>query len=419
MNAPFYRFGLFNDEVSLIVAFVIGIGFGFCLEQAGFGSARKLTAQFYFKDLAVLKVMFTAIVTAMAGLYLVSRFGLVDLSLVHLTPTVLVPQLVGGLLLGIGFVIGGYCPGTSVVSAATGRIDAVVFLGGMAAGVFGFGEVYPFIAPWTKVTNFGVITLPGLLHVPYGVVVLAVVLMAVGAFVAAEWAEKIIGGVQPGPDSLTGSVRRFNPARILAAGLVGLGLIAAISGNPYREGRVTIATRQLARLAGQTAAHITPGELSSWLIEERADYTLVDLRTADDFAQHRIPGAQNVPLAALTDTVAPRTEKVVLYAQDDTQAAQAWILLKALGFKAAYTLAGGLDAWNNEILFPAKPAADTPGTRAEFAKRVAVAKHFGGTPRGTAAPGQNDLPALAPPPPPLLPAGKAGAAPTKKKREGC
>ena len=419
MNAPFYHYGLFNDEVSLIVAFLIGIGFGFALERAGFGSARKLTAQFYFKDLSVLKVMFTAIVTAMTGLTLVSRFGLVDLSLVHLTPTVLAPQIVGGLLLGVGFVIGGYCPGTSVVSAATGRLDAVVFLGGMLAGLFGFGEIYPVIAKWTTVTNFGVLTLPALLQLPYGLVVLAVVIMAIGAFVAAEWAEKQFGGVQPGPDSLTGAVRLLNPARGLAVGLVGLSLIAAVSGNPYREGRVTVETRQLAQLAGRAADHLSPVELSAWIIEGRANYTLIDLRSADDFAKHRIPGARNAPLITLTDAVAPRTDKVILYAKDDTQAAQAWILMKALGFRAVYTLDGGLDAWNAQVLFPAKPAEDTSTVKAEFERRVAVAKHFGGSPRGAAAAGKAELPALTPPPPPLPESGAPGSLPAKKKREGC
>jgi rhodanese-related sulfurtransferase len=419
VNAPFYRFGAFNDEVSLIVAFLIGIGFGFFLERAGFGSARKLTAQFYFKDLSVLKVMFTAIITAMTGLYVVSRFGLVDLSLVHLTPTLLAPQIIGGLLLGVGFVIGGYCPGTSVVSAATGRLDAVVFLGGMLAGLLGFGELYPAIAQWTKVTNLGVLTLPAVVQLPYGVVVLAVVVMAIGAFLAAEWAEKKFGGVVPTPGSLSGSLQLLNPARGLAAALLGIGLIAAVSGNPYREGRINVDTRRLAQLAGQSADRISPVELSAWIIEGRADYTLIDLRSADEFAQHRIPGAQNVPLATLTDAVAARTDKVVLYAKDDAPAAQAWILLKALGFKAVYTVAGGLEAWNSEVLFPAKPAAETPTVKAEFEKRVAVAKHFGGTPRGASAAGPANLPVLTPPPPPPAAGGEAGAKPAKKKREGC
>jgi hypothetical protein len=190
MNAPFYKFAYFNDEFSLILALVIGIGFGFFLERAGFGSGRKLAAQFYFTDMTVLKVMFTAILTAMLGIYYLSVIGFMDLSLVYLNPTYLVPQIVGGLVLGVGFVIGGYCPGTSCVAAATGKIDGMVFLAGILAGIFVFGELFPLIEGFYNSTPMGQITLPKLLGVPYGVIVLAVVLMAVGAFVAAEWGEK-------------------------------------------------------------------------------------------------------------------------------------------------------------------------------------------------------------------------------------
>jgi hypothetical protein len=68
MIAPLYKYGAFGDETSLVVAFLDGIGFGFFLERAGFGNARKLMAQFYLTDMAVFKVMFTAVVTAMLGL---------------------------------------------------------------------------------------------------------------------------------------------------------------------------------------------------------------------------------------------------------------------------------------------------------------------------------------------------------------
>ncbi len=108
MSAPWFKFGLFGDEVSFIVAFAIGIGFGFFLERAGFGSARKLAGQFYFTDMAVFKVMFTAIVTAMLGLFYLGWIGVLDLSLVYLTGTFLPAQIVGGVILGFGFIIGGY-----------------------------------------------------------------------------------------------------------------------------------------------------------------------------------------------------------------------------------------------------------------------------------------------------------------------
>ncbi|HEX9187293.1 MAG TPA: YeeE/YedE thiosulfate transporter family protein [Vicinamibacteria bacterium] len=190
MSAPFYKLGAFGDEASLIVAFLIGIGFGFFLERAGFGSARKLVSQFYLDDLAVFKVMFTAIVTAMLGVTYLSWAGFLDLSLVYLVPTYWIAQIAGGLLLGVGFVVGGYCPGTSVVSTATGKLDGLVFVTGFAAGTLGFALAFPLVKGLYAAGDVGTKTLPQVLGVPYGLLVFGVVLMAVGGFMGATWVEK-------------------------------------------------------------------------------------------------------------------------------------------------------------------------------------------------------------------------------------
>jgi hypothetical protein len=194
MSAPFYKFGAFGDEASLVVAFAIGIGFGWFLERAGFGSAKKLVSQFYLNDLAVFKVMFTAIVTAMLGIFYLGWMGVLDLDLLYLSSTNLWPQVAGGLVLGVGFVVGGYCPGTSMVAVATGRLDALFYVAGVAAGTFAIGEAFPSIRGFYESGNFGRLTLPQVLHLPYGVVVFLVVLMALGGFAAAEWAERRFGG---------------------------------------------------------------------------------------------------------------------------------------------------------------------------------------------------------------------------------
>ena len=197
MNAPFFKFGFLNFDVSLIIAFVIGIGFGFALERGGFGNARILAAQFYFSNMRVLKVMFTAIVTAMLGIFYLSLIGFVDLSLIYVSETYILPQVVGGLLLGVGFVIGGYCPGTSVVSFSTGRLDGFVYILGVMAGIFVFGEMYPMITGFVNSTNMGSLTLPQYFNMPYGLVVFLVVLMALGAFALAEWSEKKFADKNP------------------------------------------------------------------------------------------------------------------------------------------------------------------------------------------------------------------------------
>jgi hypothetical protein len=193
MMTPLFKYGLFGEEFSLLVAFVLGLGFGFFLERAGFGSARKLAAQFYLYDMSVFKVMFTAIVTAMLGVTYLGWIGWLDLSLVYLVPTHLGPQLAGGLVLGVGFVIGGYCPGTSVASLATGRIDAMVYALGIFAGTFFYAEVYPAIKGFVNADAMGQVTLPEVLGLPYGVVVFAVVVIAVVGFWGATRIERWVG----------------------------------------------------------------------------------------------------------------------------------------------------------------------------------------------------------------------------------
>lgn len=189
---PYYKFDYFGMDVSLIIAFIIGIGFGFALERGGFGNARILAAQFYFYNMRVLKVMFSAIVTAMFGLFYFSWIGWLDLSLVFTTDTYILPQVVGGLILGVGFVIGGYCPGTSVVSAATGRTDGMVYLLGIFFGVFVFGEMFPWLESFYNSTSMGRVTIHEFFGLSYGMVVFLVAFMALGAFAAAEWGERVM-----------------------------------------------------------------------------------------------------------------------------------------------------------------------------------------------------------------------------------
>ncbi len=171
---------------ALATALVIGVAFGFALERAGLGDARKLAGQFYLTDLTVLKVMFTAIVTAMLGAYWLGRLGVIDLASVYVPETYLLPQLAGGALFGVGFLLAGLCPGTSCVAAASGRGDGAMVMVGMLAGVLATGLGFRAVATFYNSTARGALTLPQLLHVPYGVVVAMVVAMALVAFYAAE-----------------------------------------------------------------------------------------------------------------------------------------------------------------------------------------------------------------------------------------
>jgi uncharacterized membrane protein YedE/YeeE len=170
----------------MITAIAIGVAFGWFLERAGLGNARKLAGQFYLTDLTVFKVMFSAIVTAMLGAFWLSRIGVLDLAGVYVPETYLLPQLDGGLLFGAGFVVAGLCPGTSCVAAATGRGDGALVMLGMFAGVLVTGLVFAPLRAFYESGARGALTLPQLLRVPYGVVVCAVVAIALAAFFAAE-----------------------------------------------------------------------------------------------------------------------------------------------------------------------------------------------------------------------------------------
>ncbi len=182
MTGPLEVQGLFGETWSLALAFGVGLLFGFFLERAGFGSARKLTAVFYLRDFAVPKVMLSAILVAMVGLLSLGSVGLLDLDLLAAMPTYIWPQLVGGLLLGIGFVVGGYCPGTSAVAAASGKWDALVFMGGVLAGIFGFAELFDRLGSFYFSGELGDVTLSDWIGLPPAGVVVLLIVVAGGAF---------------------------------------------------------------------------------------------------------------------------------------------------------------------------------------------------------------------------------------------
>jgi uncharacterized membrane protein YedE/YeeE len=137
--------------------------------------------------------MFSAVVTAMLGLFGLAYAGVVNLDLVYVNETFLWPQIVGGVIFGFGFVIGQFCPGTAFVGAATGKLDAMAYLGGFFAGIVLFAFGFPLVARFYESSSMGRVLLPDWLHVPAGVVVLAVVLVAVGAFVLTHVLDRKLG----------------------------------------------------------------------------------------------------------------------------------------------------------------------------------------------------------------------------------
>jgi hypothetical protein len=212
-----------DPGAALRLALVLGLAFGVVLERAGLGDARKLTAQFYLRDLTVFKVMLSAIVTAMLGLVALDRLGVLDATRLARTPTYLAPQILGGLVFGVGFVLGGYCPGTSCVAAARGRLDALAVIGGLLAGTALFGELFPALEPLYRATPLGHVTLPELLHLPPAIVAAGIVGLALVAFAAAERLE----GARSG-EARTPAARPLARLTATLAGLAGLAVAVSL-----------------------------------------------------------------------------------------------------------------------------------------------------------------------------------------------
>ncbi|MCT4604181.1 MAG: YeeE/YedE thiosulfate transporter family protein [Marinifilum sp.] len=188
--APLIVNEIISPDTNLLIAFLIGIGFGFVLEGSGFSSSRKLAGMFYGYDTTVLKVFFTAAITAMVGLLFFSLFGWIDLDFVYINPTYITSAIVGGVVMGVGFIMGGFCPGTAFCAISIGKIDALAFIGGLTLGIVFFTEGYPIFEEMYKANFIGTPTMNELLDIPRGVFALGLILMAFVMFWVGEWAEK-------------------------------------------------------------------------------------------------------------------------------------------------------------------------------------------------------------------------------------
>ena len=186
-----------GSEFDLMWAFIIGIGFGFLLEAAGFSTSRKLVGLFYGYDFTVLKVFFTAATTAATSLLILNHFEIVDYSAIYVPTTFLWPTLVGGIIMGFGFIIGGFCPGTSVCAAAIGKLDALAFVGGLFLGIIFYSLTFESVwMEFRKTSNLGVLLMSDVMGVSYGVSVLLFSIVAIVTFVVVSKIKERVADVE-------------------------------------------------------------------------------------------------------------------------------------------------------------------------------------------------------------------------------
>jgi len=345
-----------SSSAAFALSLLIGVAFGFVLERAGFGSSRRLAGIFYFRDMAVLKVMFSAVITAMLGVAYLTAFGWISLDRIYLMPTAYAAQIIGGLIFGVGFVMSGWCPGTAAVGLASGRLDAFLCLCGAVVGSIVFNEVYPWVSPLQA--DSGVQFVYANLGVSHATFALLLTIVAVGMFWGAEYVEhrrKVATSYFNTP-----SLKGFGVALVVfAIGLFITGTTGTAAAShaklvpPLSVHSTALPTDLLANVEA-ARDHVEPEELAEWLSGGNSDVFLVDVRSAAEFNTFHIRGAVNIALSNLESYLQPHKNRgfVVLYSNGMTHPAQARDYLYGRGFQNVYILTDGLTGFVERCLKP-------------------------------------------------------------------
>lgn len=347
---------LISDQLNLVVALAIGFLFGFVLEQAGFSSSRRLVGVFYGYDLTVLRVFFTAAVTAAIGVLLLGEAGLLDLTAIFVNPTWLRPAIVGGAIMGIGFLLGGFCPGTSVCAVAIGKVDAMAFVGGSVLGVFGYAELFPRFAAFADSTSLGPVKVTASLGVSQGAFALLLTGAAVLAFTVGGVVERKVA-----PESAPS--RLFPVGPHVAAGAVLLAAAAFAAILPNRNARLVAKVTAPGYVPHHAVKPMTPDELAFRILDRDPHLRVVDLRPEAARKAKPLPGTVAVPAAEVLgkewrSTFSPRMVKKVLVAGTEAEARTAALLLVETGFENVAFLEGGYPELERTVLSPAPPEGE-------------------------------------------------------------
>jgi rhodanese-related sulfurtransferase len=344
---------LISEELNLIVALLIGIAFGFILEQAGFSSSKKLAGVFYGYDFTVLRVFFTAGVTAMSGVIILGYLGWLDIDFIYINPTFLQAAILGGVIMGFGFIIGGFCPGTSVCGMAIGKIDAMFFVAGGLIGVFIYGELYPWFEGITNASALGNIRIFNSIGISQGLFALVMIAVAVGAFVMTTIIEKKVNSEGP--------AQSFQPShhRMAGAGLLALGVVLVFLPD-YKE-RLYAEVSNEEYLRTHPVKEMTPDELAFRVIDRDPRLSIIDVRPDSQFAAMALPGSVNIEAKQIfqkeySDVLGQRHKKKVFIGSNEIEARKAALIAVQLGYENVAVLCGGMDNFVRTVILKSPDA---------------------------------------------------------------
>jgi len=173
----------------------------------------------------------------------------------------------------------------------------------------------------------------------------------------------------------------LNTNKKLALIAIVLGIIAIFGGNPNDDKKVSFNTDDLALMIDKKVDRISVNELAEKIIENKADFRLIDIRDKSDYDKYHIPLAECYKVVNFNLSDMPRNTQYYLISNSDIISGQAWALLKARGYKGVSIVCGGMNAWKEKILFPKLSVNASADEIAKFEKIKEISKYFGGNPQ--------------------------------------
>lgn len=344
---------IIGNDLNFIVALFIGVAFGAILEQAGFSTSKKLVGLFYGYDFTVLRVFFTAGIVAMIGVMALEHFGLLDINLVYVNPAFIWSAVIGGVIMGLGFVIGGFCPGTSVCAAAIGKIDAMIFIAGAFIGVFIFAEGYPLFEGLYKAGNLGTPRMFETLGMPQHLFAFSLTVVALIAFVAVSIIENRVNG------SLRPAIR-LTPYYV-SLGLIGIIIAGSAFLFPERKTSLLAATENQDYVQQYVLDTMAIDEFAFRIVHEDPSLQILDFRPAEAFAAMHLPRSTSFTVDNLFEkepnqVLNVRHKTNVIVAEDEWTERKIGVMASELGFRGFKVLRGGMAGFRSTILDFVPPA---------------------------------------------------------------
>jgi len=354
---------IISHEFNYVIAVLVGIAFGFILEQAGFSSTKKLVGLFYGYDFTVLRVFFTAGVTAMAGVLILGHYGLLDLDILYINPTFLRSALVGGAIMGAGFVIGGFCPGTSACAAAIGKLDAMAFLAGSMLGILLFTEGYPLFEKFYLADDMGPVRMNDQLGMSMELFGFLLTLVAVSAFIFTWIIENRV-------NRRSNSIPVVQLRRYAFLSMIPFVVIAVVAFIPGRDDIIQKRIAEAKRQQTCVFKEISADKLAFEIANHYFQLNIIDVRTPEEYTEFHLPMAINIPFDEILDRqwesiFKQRLKTNVFYADNDTLVKMSCLKAKFIGKSENLILRESSDAFRKMFFELEEPSPDASNQELE------------------------------------------------------